>query len=63
MSLAKNKGEMKVKDIQNETNHSSGSFSTYRKRLKEKGLIDTSEYGKIKLTLPRFGDVVKTYEY
>ncbi|MEE1248074.1 MAG: ATP-binding protein [Lachnospiraceae bacterium] len=29
-------------------------FSQYRKRLSEKGLIDTSQHGKIKFTLPRF---------
>ena len=62
LAITKNGGEMRVKDIQDETGNTSSSFSSYRKRLKEKGLIDTSEYGKIKLTLPRFGEVVKAYE-
>ena len=61
-ALAAHGGEMKTKDIQDEAGYTSASFSTYRKRLKEKGLIDTSDYGKIRLTLPRFGEVVKAYE-
>ncbi len=54
-------GIMKTKDIQEATGNTSSSFSTYRKRLSEKGLIDVSEYGYSSLTLPRFGEIVRTW--
>ncbi len=38
------------------------SYSTYRKRLLDKGLIDTSEYGYASLTLPRFDVFIKNRE-
>jgi len=34
-------------------------FSVYRERLKRKGVVDTREYGKITLALPRFDEFVK----
>ena len=51
-------GRMRIKDIQQATGTTSASFSTYRKRLSERGLIDVSDYGYAELTLPRFGEVV-----
>lgn len=33
-------------------------FSVYRDRLKKKGLVDTSEYGKLSLSLPRFSEIM-----
>ena len=62
LALAKNGGKMRTKDVQNATGNTSSSFSSYRKRLSEKGLIDTSDYGYVDLSLPRFGDVVRLYE-
>lgn len=62
LALAKNGGKMRTKDVQNATGNTSSSFSSYRKRLSEKGLIDTSDYGYVELSLPRFGDVVRLYE-
>ena len=53
-------GEEKVKEIREKLDMNSGLFSVYRDRLKRKGIIDTSEYGKITLTLPRFEEFVKT---
>ena len=53
-------GEEKVKEIREKLDMNSGLFSVYRDRLKRKGVIDTSEYGKITLTLPRFEEFVKT---
>ena len=52
--------EEKVKEIREKLDMNSGLFSVYRDRLKRKGVIDTSEYGKITLTLPRFEEFVKT---
>ena len=53
-------GEEKVKEIREKLDMNSGLFSVYRDRLKRKGVIDTSEYGKITLTLPRFEEFDKT---
>jgi hypothetical protein len=34
----------------------SGKFGVYRERLIDKGVVDGSEYGKVKLKLPRFAE-------
>ena len=47
-------GEIKVKDLRDRLGMSSSLFSSYRDRLEKKGLIDTSKYGYISLSLPRF---------
>ena len=47
-------GEMRTKDVRDALGMSSSLFSSYRDRLEKKGLIDTSKYGYISLTLPRF---------
>ena len=62
-AIAKNGGRMKTKEVQIETGNTSSSFSTYRKRLMEKGLIDTSDYGYVELTLPRFGEIINAWNY
>ena len=38
-------------------------FSVYRDRLKRKGVIDTRQYGKIAMALPRFEEYVKNRLY
>lgn len=58
--LAKN-GRMKVKDIQTATGMTSGSFSTYRRRLGKGGLISLEDYGYCELSLPRFGEIVNAW--
>ena len=55
--LAKN-GKMKVQGIIKELGMTSGSFSTYRRRLGKGGIISVEEYGYCELCLPRFGDIV-----
>lgn len=55
--------ENKVKDIREKLQMSSSLFSVYRDRLKRKGVVDTSEYGKITFALPRFGEYVKIHQY
>ena len=49
-----------VKAIREGLNMKSEQFSVYRDRLKRKGVINTKEYGKITIALPRFEDFVKT---
>jgi len=62
-AIAKNGGRMKTSDVQAATGNTSGSFSTYRKRLSEKGLIDISDYGYVELTLPRFAEIINAWNY
>lgn len=47
-----------VKSIRNILGMDSSKFSVYRSRLLDKGLIDGSDYGKIKIKLPRFEEFV-----
>ncbi len=49
-----------VKTIRENLDMKSEQFSVYRDRLKRKGVIDTREYGKITIALPRFEEFVKT---
>lgn len=48
----------RVKDIREAASMNSSLFSTYRNRLRERGLIDVSKYGSISFTLPRFAEFV-----
>lgn len=52
-------GETRVKLIREHLDMKSDLFSVYRERLKRKGVIDTKEYGKISMALPRFDEFVK----
>lgn len=52
-------GESRVVRLRERLEMKSELFSVYRERLKRKGVIDTREYGKIKLALPRFAEFVK----
>lgn len=49
----------KVSSIRKIASMSPSLFSTYRMRLSEKGLIDTSAYGRITFTVPRFCEFVR----
>ena len=53
--------KIKVQEIREKLNLSSGTFSVYRDRLSKKGLLDTSEYGYVSLKLPRFGEVIRVW--
>lgn len=50
----------RVKTLRDHLDMKSEQFSVYRERLKRKGVIDTKEYGKISMALPRFDEFVKT---
>lgn len=52
-------GEVRVKNLREALEMKSELFSVYRERLKRKGVINTSEYGKVSMALPRFEDFVK----
>ena len=52
-------GEYRIKNIRERLGMRSELFSVYRERLKRKGVIDTREYGKIFMALPRFAEFVK----
>lgn len=51
-------GESRVIRLRERLDMKSELFSVYRERLKRKGVIDTREYGKIRLALPRFAEFV-----
>lgn len=53
-------GETKVKNIREKLNMTSGDFSPYRNRLKNKGILDTRTYGKVSFVLPRFAEFIQT---
>ncbi len=56
-----NSKRKKVKETRELMAMDSGLFSVYRDRLKRKGIIDISEYGKIDFALPRFDVFVKQH--
>lgn len=60
MSLSK---ETKVKNIREKLQMKSELFGVYRERLKRKGLVDTSQYGRMALILPRFDEFAKAKMY
>lgn len=56
-------GDAKVKELRESLNMDSNEFSVYRDRLKRKGIVDVSQYGKISFVLPRFDVFVHNKEY
>jgi hypothetical protein len=54
-------GRIEVKDVRENLKMSSSSFSKYRDRLINRGVIKSVERGKIELTLPFFGELIKSY--
>ena len=52
---------VKVKDICEATDMSSATFSKYRERLINKGIITTNQHGYVELALPRFRRVCEYY--
>lgn len=56
-----NKDSVNVSEVRDALNESPNAFSVYRDRLKKKGLIDTSDYGRISYKLPRFGQIISVW--
>ncbi len=59
MSFIVQKEAMPVAELLDITKQKKNEFSQYRKRLRDKGLIDVSDRGIIKLKLPRFDAFVR----
>ena len=59
MSFIVKKDVTPVSELLEETKQKKNEFSQYRERLRDKGLIDVSDRGLIKLKLPRFDVFVK----
>lgn len=59
MSFIVKKDVMPVSELLELTKQKKNEFSQYRERLRDKGLIDVSDRGLIKLTLPRFDAFVE----
>ncbi|MGT2929017.1 ATP-binding protein [Streptococcus dentasini] len=54
--------KIRTKDLREALKFTPSLMSVYRERLKRKGLINTSEYGHISLTLPRLSNFILEYE-
>lgn len=52
-------GQTKVKTIRERIGMTSGQFSIYRERLKNKGILDTRTYGEVSFALPRFAEFIQ----
>lgn len=52
-------GQTKVKKIRESIGMTSGQFSIYRERLKNKGILDTRTYGEVSFALPRFAEFIQ----
>ena len=52
--------EIATKDLIAKSKIDNSYFSIYRERLIKKGLIFSPSYGKVKLSLPRFYNFIKT---
>ena len=61
LAIIARKDKSRVKEIREVLDFSSSLMSVYRERLKQKGLIDTSYYGYLSLTLPRFENFIQMY--
>ena len=60
LAMSKN-SKMKVKDIYTAVSMTPATFSKYRERLLNKGVLLSSQRGELELALPRFGRIVSEY--
>ena len=54
---------IRVEDIRTQVKMTSDSFTTYRKRLIDAGLVDGSQFGYLKFRLPRFEQYIERKRY
>lgn len=61
LEISENEGEVliKVEKIRERTEMSSHSFTKYRTRLLDSGVVDGSTYGYLKFSLPRFEEYIR----
>lgn len=50
----------KTRDLLEKSGCSRANYASYRERLSQRGLLDTSTYGEVRLSLPRFYEFIKT---
>ena len=60
LQILSNKEQMEVNEFLKLTGKKHNEWSKSRKRLKDKGIIDVSQRGTIKLALPRFAEFIKS---
>jgi predicted transcriptional regulator len=53
--------DAKTGDVCKAVGINNSTFSTYREEMLSEGLIETSKYGYVSLTLPRFYEITKNY--
>lgn len=59
LAIMSQSGQTKVKKIRESIGMTSGQFSIYRERLKNKGILDTRTYGEVSFALPRFAEFIQ----
>lgn len=62
LAMPDNNKKIKVKELCSKLSMTSATFSKYRERLLNKGVCVSPEYGHIAIVLPRFLNVVRSYE-
>ncbi len=63
VSLLARNGEMKTKEIVSQIGVTSKAYSVQRDRLIKKGIVESREYGSLRLILPRFEEYVRAISY
>ncbi|WP_022765843.1 hypothetical protein [Butyrivibrio sp. XPD2006] len=63
ISQKNNAPNVKIESIREMTGMTSNTFTTYRKRLIESGVVNGSQYGYMSLTLPRFEKFINSVFY
>lgn len=58
LSKKNNNSLVKVEEIRELAEMTSNTFTTYRKRLIDSGIVDGKQYGFLSLKLPRFGEFI-----
>ena len=61
LAVLPDEGEVRIMDIREKLGVTSGKMAVYRDRLIKKGLVDSSHYGYLSLSLPRFAEFMKVY--
>jgi Mn-dependent DtxR family transcriptional regulator len=63
ISQKDNTSNVKVESIREMVEMTSNTFTTYRKRLMESGVVNGSQYGYMSLALPRFDKFISDAFY
>ncbi|MBR1638510.1 MAG: hypothetical protein IJ688_03895 [Treponema sp.] len=59
--LAITDSKIQVGDVCKKLNMTSATFSKYRERLLNRGIIRSPQHGYVEIILPRFNEVIKYY--